>query len=302
MNLSQLKYIVEIEKTGSISRAAANLYMNQPHLSKSVRDLEDSLGVTLFYRSSRGVIPTEQGNRILEHAKKILGHVNEIENICSGSAVSKLRLTLAAPESEYIAASLAVLAAETDPAIPFSAEYQTADNVGIVEAVEQRRCALGIIRLPKGEQKSFPPAIKNGTVKHEALWDLEYMALLSKDSPLAKGESLSPEELSGCTEILKEAENRREFGGEMEFSNNRITAGERSVRLEILHRMSRAYMLASPMSRRALERESLVQLKLEGNEEKYTDYLIYREDYIQTDTDKRFVEILKSTIKSIKEE
>lgn len=300
MNLSQLKYIVEIEKTGSISRAAANLYMNQPHLSKSVRDLEDSLGVTLFYRSSRGVIPTEQGNHILEHAKKILGHVNEIENICSGSVVSKLRLTLAAPESEYIATSLAILAAETNPAIPFSAEYQTADNAGIVEMVEQRRCALGIIRLPKGEQKSISAAVKN--VKCEALWDLEYMALLSKDSPLAKGKSLSPEELSGCTEILKEAENRREFGGEMGFSNNRITAGERSVRLEILHRMSGAYMLTSPMSRRALERESLVQLKLEGNEEKYTDYLICREDYIQTDTDKRFVEILKDTIKSIREE
>ena len=59
-NLLQLKYAVEVEKTGSISKAAENLYMNQPNLSKSIRELEDDLGIAIFDRTAKGVVPTEK--------------------------------------------------------------------------------------------------------------------------------------------------------------------------------------------------------------------------------------------------
>ena len=48
MNLSYLKYAVEVEKTGSITKAAQNFYMNQPHLSKIIRELERELGEDIF--------------------------------------------------------------------------------------------------------------------------------------------------------------------------------------------------------------------------------------------------------------
>ena len=48
MNLSYLKYAVEVEKTGSITKAAQNYYMNQPHLSKIIRELERDLGCPMF--------------------------------------------------------------------------------------------------------------------------------------------------------------------------------------------------------------------------------------------------------------
>ena len=52
MNLSYLKYAVEVEKTGSITKAAQNFYMNQPHLSKIIRELERELGEDIFDRTS----------------------------------------------------------------------------------------------------------------------------------------------------------------------------------------------------------------------------------------------------------
>ena len=55
MNLSYLKYAVEVEKTGSITKAAQNFYMNQPHLSKIIRELERELGEDIFDRTSRGM-------------------------------------------------------------------------------------------------------------------------------------------------------------------------------------------------------------------------------------------------------
>ena len=60
MNTQHLKYAVEVERTGSITQAADNLYMAQPNLSKAIKELEDTLGISIFRRTSKGVVPTER--------------------------------------------------------------------------------------------------------------------------------------------------------------------------------------------------------------------------------------------------
>ena len=65
MNTLHLKYALEIEKTGSISQAAQNLFMAQPNLSKAIKDLENELGYVIFKRTSSGVIATEKGAEFL---------------------------------------------------------------------------------------------------------------------------------------------------------------------------------------------------------------------------------------------
>ena len=55
MNVVHLKYAVEVEKTGSISQAAENLFMAQPNLSKAIKELENNLGITIFKRTSKAV-------------------------------------------------------------------------------------------------------------------------------------------------------------------------------------------------------------------------------------------------------
>lgn len=48
MNITHLRYAIEVEKTGSISQAADNLYMGQPNLSKAIKELEESVGITIL--------------------------------------------------------------------------------------------------------------------------------------------------------------------------------------------------------------------------------------------------------------
>ena len=81
MNLQHLKYAVEVEKTGSITQAAENLYMGQPNLSKAIKELEGTLGVILFKRTSKGVLPTAQGKEFLRYAKSILDQVERMEEL-----------------------------------------------------------------------------------------------------------------------------------------------------------------------------------------------------------------------------
>ena len=61
MNLLHLKYACEVERCGSINQAAKNLYVSQPYLSNCLQSLEQSVNVSLFTRSNRGVVPTDRG-------------------------------------------------------------------------------------------------------------------------------------------------------------------------------------------------------------------------------------------------
>ena len=81
MNTLYLKYALEIEKSGSISQAAQNLFMAQPNLSKAIKDLENELGYVIFKRTSSGVIATEKGAEFLYHTKKALEQIEEIEKL-----------------------------------------------------------------------------------------------------------------------------------------------------------------------------------------------------------------------------
>ena len=53
MNLSHLRYALEVERTGSINKAAQNLFMGQPNLSKAIKDLESEVGITIFKRNAK---------------------------------------------------------------------------------------------------------------------------------------------------------------------------------------------------------------------------------------------------------
>ena len=75
MNLNVLRYIIEVERSRSITGAAKQLFISQPNLSRDIRELEEEIGFTVFTRSSRGVIPTEKGREFLVLAKKAVSSI-----------------------------------------------------------------------------------------------------------------------------------------------------------------------------------------------------------------------------------
>ena len=79
MNLTYLKYALEVEKTGSITKAAQHLFMGQPNLSKAIKELEESIGITVFERTSKGVLVTQEGKTFLSQAHHIIEQIDRRE-------------------------------------------------------------------------------------------------------------------------------------------------------------------------------------------------------------------------------
>ena len=78
MQIQQLRYFIEIARTGSMSAAAKNLFIAQPSLSQQISKLEKELGIPLFIRHSKFVSLSDAGEQFLLHAQRIVGEVEQL--------------------------------------------------------------------------------------------------------------------------------------------------------------------------------------------------------------------------------
>ena len=78
MELKQLKYLLSVSELGSFSKAAVVLSVAQPVLSRQIRSLEEELGVELLYRNGRGIVVSDAGQIVVEHARAIVSSVGSI--------------------------------------------------------------------------------------------------------------------------------------------------------------------------------------------------------------------------------
>ena len=101
MNTTQLKYALEIQKTGSITAAAQNLYLSQPNLSKAIKELEAEINMKIFQRSSKGVVPTREGKTFLENAAVIYEQMMNFDAMYTAKRGDDVNLTLCIPRAIY---------------------------------------------------------------------------------------------------------------------------------------------------------------------------------------------------------
>ena len=81
MTFQQLRYLLEVHKTGSISKAAENLFVSRPSVSLSISSLEEELGYQIFIRSQNGLIPSPQGQSVIKYANSICQTYDQIKSI-----------------------------------------------------------------------------------------------------------------------------------------------------------------------------------------------------------------------------
>ena len=306
-NLLHLKYAVEVEKTGSISKAAENLYMGQPHLSKAIRDLEDSLGIAIFNRTSKGVIPTEKGSEFLDHAKEVLRKMEEIESLYSSKEQSRQRFDITVPRASYVAHAFCNFVNSLDQEKQISINYRETNSSDSIQYVAQSMHNLAIIRYQVPYEQYFLNALEENGLKYELLLEFDHVAIMSKNDPLAKKDILELSDLSDYIEIahgdisvpdLPTVQARKIAKKQKE--QKRINVYERGSQFQLLSQVPNTFMWVSPVPTQFLDYYNLVQIPCKTSKNRCKDLLISRRSYHFTEEDKHFISILKDTIERAK--
>jgi DNA-binding transcriptional LysR family regulator len=299
MNIQYLKYAIEVEKNKSISKAAKNLYMGQPNLSRAIKELEDSLGIVIFERTSKGIAVTPNGEEFLQYAKRILSQIDELEEIYKTGKSDKQQFSACVPRAGYIAYAFSELAKSIKTDTPAEIFYKETNSMRAINNVLRGEYNLAIIRYQEAFEKYFESMFKEKSLVAKTITEFSYVLAMSVNNPLAKKEEITPEDLSDYIEIahadpyvpslpvidVKKAEMS-------EFVDKRIYVFERASQYMLLEQVPNTFMWVSPMPDEMLANNNLVERECGYMKKKYKDVLIYRDNYKLTDIDKKFISLV----------
>jgi DNA-binding transcriptional LysR family regulator len=299
VNTLYLKYAVEVASTGSITQAANNLYMAQPNISKAIKELEDSLGISIFMRTSKGVVPTEKGSEFLVYARNILSQLERMEELNTEGDFGVQSFGISIPHGSYIADGVTRFIEGLDRSKGININIQETNAVQAIKNITEDNFNLGVIRYKTSCEGYFLDYLKEKKLGYEPIWEFEYLAIMSKEHPLAGVKDLKYDEIKHYIEVVHgdnciPYHNVNEAKKVLENScgDKRIYVYERGSQFGILSQVQDTYMLGSPIPADLLDRYALIQRKCIGYNERYKDVLIYPENHRFTEMDKNFIEKL----------
>lgn len=293
-----MKYAVEVARVGSLNKAAESLYVALPNVSRSIRELEADLGITIFDRSARGMTLTPEGEEFIGYAKGILAQIEQVERLYRDGAPGKQKFSISVPRACYISDAFAQFSRALSDA-PAEIFYKETNSKRTIQNILEHDYQLGIIRYAENYDKHFKAMLEEKGLNFELVTEFSYLLVMSRECPLAQKDEITYDDLSGYIEIahadpyvpsLSMARVLKE-----EHPDNidrRIFVFERASQFELLSQNPQTFMWVSPVPSDMLERFGLVERRCEENKRVYKDMLVYRKGYKLTGLDQQFITAL----------
>lgn len=306
MNLMHLKYLVEVEKTGSITKAASNLFMGQPNLSKAIKEVETEFGSPIFKRISKGVEPTEKGMAFLECAKTIIAQLEKMETILKPEDSELTTFKIAIPRASYIAHAFSNFINSLDRSEKLAMNFRETNAISALNGLADGEYSYAVIRFREEFEDFFLSLLRDKDLYYEEIWNFPYVALLAEKDELAKAETFCTTDLNGYIEIVQGDSTVPYLSASYLKKNNeaehsRIFVYDRGSQFDLLDNVPRSYMWVSPFTDSQLHHFRLVQRCCSDDHSRGKDLLVMPKHYKQTDLDKAFLEEVKRVRDALKE-
>lgn len=188
MTLTELRYLVNLDKERHFGRAAERSFVSQPTLSVALKKLEDELGVILFERNRGEARPTPVGERIIAQARRVLAEARLIEDIARegrDELTGPLRLGAIYTVGPYLLPGLVPLMRKSAPQMPLVIEENF--TAKLLEQLRDNELDVAIVALPVDLQGlcAWP------------LYDEDFVVLIPHDHHWAKATQIPARQLAG---------------------------------------------------------------------------------------------------------
>ena len=277
MTLSQLKYAICISDTNSMNEAAKHLFITQPSLSSSIKELEQEIGIELFKRTNRGILVTPEGKQFLGYARQVVEQYQLLEDHYVKKENLKKRFSVSMQHYTFAVKAFVEMVKEFG-----MDEYEFAVNetktYDVIEDVKSFRSELGILYLNDFNSKVLNKMFKENQLEFVELFPCRTYAYMAKKNPLAEREKVTMEDLKDYPCLsFDQGQNNSFYLAEEVLSTYRykqiIKANDRATLLNLMIGLN-AYTLCSGIICEELNGSDYCAVPLDSDEIMHIGYIM----------------------------
>jgi len=190
MKLQQLRYVVKVAECGSITEASRRLFVSQPSITASIRDLENEMGVHIFERTNKGVIVSEEGETFLGYARQVLDQADLLEGKYKGTSEQVPHFSVSCQHYSFAVNAFVDVIREFDAA-RYDFTLREEQTHEIIEDVAHMKSELGILYLSEHNREVIERMLAANELVFEGLFCAMPHVFVCADHPLADHASVT---------------------------------------------------------------------------------------------------------------
>lgn len=185
MTLQQISYILTIAKTGSMNKAAEALFVSQPSLTSAVRELEGELGITVFQRTSKGTIPTKEGEEFLVYARQLYQQYELLQDKYGRAGNIKRKFGVSSQHYSFAVRAFVETVKHFDT-LTYDFAMRETKTLEVIQDVAALKSMIGILYMNDFNRKVIVKILRDNDLEFHHLIDCSAYVYLWKNHPLAK--------------------------------------------------------------------------------------------------------------------
>lgn len=269
MTLQQLRYIVMVAEKGTISKAAQELFISQPSLTNAIKELENEMQITIFNRTNKGIVISNEGEEFLGYARQVLDQANLLESKYLKGEKRTYRFSVSTQHYSFaINAFVDFISNFEGDQYDFTLrETQTYE---IIEDVSRLKSEIGILYMCSTNKDILSKIINQNNLKFEELFVAKPHVFISSNHPLANKESITIDDLDNYPYLSFEQGEYNSFY----FSEEILSTIERKKNIKVSDRATlfnlviglNGYTVSSGIISKELNGENIISKPLEVDE------------------------------------
>lgn len=277
MTLTQLRYVIEVANSSSMNEAARNLFISQPSLSSSVKDLEEEVGVELFRRTNRGISLTPEGEEFIGYARQVVEQYQLIEARYISKEQIRKKFSVSMQHYSFAVNAFVEMVKqfgmdEYEFAIHETKTYE------VIEDVRNFRSEIGILYINDFNRKVLMKLFHESGLEFHEILECGIYVYMWKGHPLADRELLTLEELADYPCLSFEQGNYNSFYFAEEVLSTYdykqfIKANDRATMHNLMVGLN-GYTLCSGILCEKLNGSEFCAVKLKSDERMTIGYLV----------------------------
>lgn len=194
MTLQQLKYAVAVAECGNVTAASQKIFISQPSLTTAIHELEKEIGITIFSRTNKGVVLTNEGDEFLGYARQVLEQASLLEEKYLGKMHKQTRFSVTCQHYSFAVNAFVDVIKEFGGS-EYDYTLRESRTSKIIDDVSRLKSEIGILYMNRSNSEVISKLLKKNDLVFSELFTAKPHVFISKTNPLAKKEMISLEDL-----------------------------------------------------------------------------------------------------------